>query len=1038
MSDFQMYHALGQGDPNGDPNHPGVQGQVPTQQFHAASSPYSVGLSEHNQPSPNVSQHYQSPQYTGQQQYASHTAAQGYFPEQPLAPHGGVASDGKMVQQTGGLAMGGEAHGSVRPHKKKDRHAYHNLEPAGSSQAFNGVPANGLGSPSQFLSSTAPAAQIPTTPYSPGLAAPGAPQVPGIPSGSFAPIAGHPSVPQFAAPPNFAGAHQPIAAGPTSGSQQNRVDPEQIPSIPRSRDVPAQYYLDHVYPTMEHHLPPPAAVSYISYDQGNASPKLARLSLNNIPSTLEALSSTGLPLGLILQPLGPLQPGEQTIPVLDFGETGPPRCRRCRTYINPFMTFRSGGNTLVCNMCTFPNEVSPEYFAPTDPSGVRVDRTQRPELTMGTVEFMVPKEYWAKEPIGLRWLFLIDVSQEALNKGFLEAFCEGILGALYGEADDATEAEKAEGRSGKGQLPAGSKIGIITFDKEIHFYNLKSNLEQAQMMVMTDIEDPFVPLSEGLFVDPQESKSVITSLLTQIPALFSQVKNPEPALLPTLNAALSALSSTGGKIVCSLSSLPTWGPGRLFLRDNQKVHHTDAEKKLFTTEHPGFRKTASKMVECGVGVDMFLAAAGGGYLDVATVGHISSFTGGETFYYSNFHAPRDCLKLSKEIKHSVTRETGYQALMKVRCSNGLQVSSYHGNFVQHSFGADLEFGVIDEDKSIAVLFSYDGKLDPKLDAHFQSALLYTTATGERRVRCSNVVASVSEGGTEVMRFIDQDAVVNIIAKEAASRMTERTLKEIRGGITEKTVDILAGYRKNFSGSHPPGQLVLPENLKEFSMYILSLLKSRAFKGGQEPSDRRVHDMRMIKSMGVLELSLYLYPRIIPIHNLHDQDGFPNENGHLRMPPTIRASFSRIEEGGAYIVDNGQVCLLWIHSQVSPNLLVDLFGESYTSLQSLDPQLSSLPILETHLNAQVRNILQYLSIVRGSKALTIQLARQGFDGSEYEFARLLVEDRNNEAQSYVDWLVHVHRQIQLELAGHRKKDESLDNLSTSFAAMRAFY
>lgn len=32
-------------------------------------------------------------------------------------------------------------------------------------------------------------------------------------------------------------------------------------------------------------------------------------------------------------------------------------------------------------------------------------------------------------------------------------------------------------------------------------------------------------------------------------------------------------------------------------------------------------------------------------------------------------------------------------------------------------------------------FSYDGKLDPKLDAHFQCALLYTTASGERRVRC---------------------------------------------------------------------------------------------------------------------------------------------------------------------------------------------------------------------------------------------------------------------------------------------------------------
>ena len=108
--------------------------------------------------------------------------------------------------------------------------------------------------------------------------------------------------------------------------------------------------------------------------------------------------------------------------------------------------------------------------------------------------------------------------------------------------------------------------------------------------------------------------------MTQLPSLFSQVKHPEPALLPTLDAALAALSATGGKIICSLSALPTWGPGRLFLRDDGKIQPGDVEKKLFTTEHPGWRKTAEKMVQSGIGVDMFLAAPGGGYLDVATIG----------------------------------------------------------------------------------------------------------------------------------------------------------------------------------------------------------------------------------------------------------------------------------------------------------------------------------------------------------------------------------------------------------------------------------
>jgi len=113
---------------------------------------------------------------------------------------------------------------------------------------------------------------------------------------------------------------------------------------------------------------------------------------------------------------------------------------------------------------------------------------------------------------------------------------------------------------------------------------------------------------------------VITSLLSRIPSLFAHIKNPEPALLPALNAAYSALQSTGGKIVCSLASLPTAGPGQLEMREDPKLHGTDAERKLFTTENPAWKKTATKLAEAGVGVDFFLASPGGVYIDVATIG----------------------------------------------------------------------------------------------------------------------------------------------------------------------------------------------------------------------------------------------------------------------------------------------------------------------------------------------------------------------------------------------------------------------------------
>lgn len=388
---------------------------------------------------------------------------QGYFPSQGQANVGKDGGMGALAGQMGGMGLGGDAAAPYRPNKKKNRHAYHNLEqPTAPAQTFGGVSQGQYG----YASTDSTQQMGPGHPYTGQQITAAMNQFPAPANAPFSPGLQAPS-------PGFGNQPQPVPPATGPGVSQGKVDPEQIPSVPRLRDAATQYYLDHVYPTMEQHIPPPAAVPFVAHDQGNSSPKYARLTLNNIPSTTEALSTTALPLGIVLQPLAPLQEGEQPIPVLDFGETGPPRCRRCRTYINPFMIFRAGGNKLVCNMCTFPNDVSPEYFAPTDPSGVRVDRAQRPELTVGTVEFMVPKEYWAKEPVGLHWLFLIDVGQEAIQRGFLQAFCQGLLLALYGkeQAEEEDGQQNGERPEVPRRIPAGSKVGFVTFDRSMYFFN---------------------------------------------------------------------------------------------------------------------------------------------------------------------------------------------------------------------------------------------------------------------------------------------------------------------------------------------------------------------------------------------------------------------------------------------------------------------------------------------------------------------------------------------------------------------------------------
>jgi protein transport protein SEC24 len=382
------------------------------------------------------------------------------------------------------------------------------------------------------------------------------------------------------------------------------------------------------------------------------------------------------------------------------------------------MVFANGGNRMMCNLCGHPNEVAPEYFAPTDPSGIRVDRQDRPELLLGTCEFLVPKEYWSKEPVPMRYLFLIDVSAESCTRGFLKAVCDGALAALYGDDFDAdtTGEEDSEDKGPKpSKIPAGARVGFMTFDRESHTYNVSHLLSAPQQLVMSDLEDPFSTLSpQHLFVDATECKSNITSLLTRLPLMFDRIKHAEPALLPSLQTALSALSASGGKIICSLASLPTYGPGRLTVRDKgmqtANNDHPEQEKVLLRTENVTFKKLHTDMIKAGVGVDFFLTSPSGGYLDVATIGLVAEKTGGETFHYPNWTYPRDGLKLKRELEHAVQKEQGYACLMKVRCSSGLQIANYSGNFTQHTFGADLEMGILGEDSSVAVGFSYDAKV----------------------------------------------------------------------------------------------------------------------------------------------------------------------------------------------------------------------------------------------------------------------------------------------------------------------------------------
>ena len=81
----------------------------------------------------------------------------------------------------------------------------------------------------------------------------------------------------------------------------------------------------------------------------------------------------------------------------------------------------------------------------------------------------------------------------------------------------------------------------------------------------------------------------------------------------------------------------------------------------------------------------------------------------------------DGATLHNLIMRMVTRETGWEGIGRVRCSEGLVVKNHHGNLGALRHGSDIRFPVLDCDTAFAVEFDYDGD---DLDARAYVQLAY--------------------------------------------------------------------------------------------------------------------------------------------------------------------------------------------------------------------------------------------------------------------------------------------------------------------------
>ncbi|RHY06769.1 hypothetical protein DYB25_004865 [Aphanomyces astaci] len=566
------------------------------------------------------------------------------------------------------------------------------------------------------------------------------------------------------------------------------------------------------------------------------------------------------------------------------------------------------------------------------------------------------------------YVFVIDVSAQAVASGML-AVCAD---TIKRELDNLPGAPR-------------TRVGFITFDNAVHFYNLKAGLTSPQMMVVPDINELFIPIPDELLVNLSDSRELVEALLDMLPRAHQSTRNPDTCLV-------------GGKMLVFQSSLPTAGQGSLKHREDSRVLGTNKEHDLLNPVDTFYRKNAIEFCRQQVSVDTFLFSPQ--YTDYASLGAMSKYSAGQVFHYPGFVAAKDGDKFSAELAHTLTRETGWESVMRVRCTKGMRLVNFYGNSFLR--GPDLlALPNCHADAAFAIEIEHQDALLTASVISIQAALLYTTSCGERRIRVLTVAIPVTKS-------------LEVALKSG--------LETARNKMQTVCVDIARAYRTSGAYGHnnPTNntgyQLQLPESLQLLPLYTMALMKSPAFRGGTDiGSDERSHVQYTLYNMPVSLSRSFIYPRLFSLLDLAPEAGLPSDDPRavtagadkIVLPHVLNLSVERLNTEGAFLLEDTLSLYLWVGRALHPRFVSSLFGAD--SIEGIDCRELSLAPPTDDVGTRVHNIVQALREDRTAH-MKLHVIREGHP-VEGKFFWKLVEDRASFAggqASYAEYLGQINR------------------------------
>ncbi|KAI8976442.1 Sec23/Sec24 trunk domain-containing protein [Pilobolus umbonatus] len=734
------------------------------------------------------------------------------------------------------------------------------------------------------------------------------------------------------------------------------------------------------------------------------SAQIQQSTVNAMPYSNALAKKTKVPLALVLQPyLGDAQ--KEEIPLVSDMVVS--RCTRCKTYINPFVQFTAGALQWQCNMCGKENEV-PQAFDWNIMTHEAANRYDRPELNYGCVDIIAPAEFAIRPPQPPVYVFVVDTSYQAIQTGMIAVVADAIKASLdkIPNEDDRT------------------KIAFITADNAIGFHKLNGGGE-PEILVVGDLTDIYLPrASSDLMVNLTECRRSVDDLLDKMKMMYNQTSSPSNCLGSALQAARKLLAPTGGKIVCFQGSIPNLGVGSI--TEKKEATKSILDLPLTSASNSFYKTFADDCVKTQVCADMFVF--GSQWSDLSTLNVVPRFTGGQTHYYPGFSAlnQTDCLKLKEEIISLLSEKIGLEAVMRTRCSQGIVCRSFFGNCTTRVPDI-MALPNVPRDQSYCVELGIEEDITTPF-VYFQTALLYTTCSSERRLRIMNLCLPVARSLSEVFSSANQVAIARVLCHRALDKAVNYKLRDGRDLLAQQCTEIFSQYKKEMaSTAATASQLTISQEMNLLPLLVLGLIKSDALNESPLiPVDMRAQSAIFLRTLPTESWKHYVIPHFYPIHSMPPMAGTMDPTGHCVMPPLMNLSSEKMESHGCYLLENGHTIYLWFGKHCIPPLCRDLLGLS--SIQEVKSgQIPLLPSQNTPISDRLVHIVHSIQSNRQTAYYpTLHIIREDEDPFlRSRFLGYLIEDRQpsgpstaganltavHSGMSYYQWLGYIRAKCQ---------------------------